>query len=365
MRILHVLPILEPGGMERLIIQLAADATSRGDSVVVASAPGAWVHKVEETGATHVALPAASRGRTFGLATGTATATALLARCIRRVRPDVVHAHNVRATALARAAIVLSRHRTVLFPTLHGLAPSDYEGASRVLRRTAHRVIACAPSVARSLEAAGFPGDRIDVITNGAALRPAGARREADLRAALQLGSLPLVVGIGRLVEQKNWPVFIEAAGRVEGATFLVAGEGPLRPELTALSRRSGNRVQFLGMVDDIAALVGQASCVVSTSNWEGLPLTLLEALSLGAPVVATAVDGITDLVPPTAALLVPPGDPTAVAVAISKVLADDDLAKQLRDNALREAPSWSLDQMLDRYRNAYRAACAGEPRWA
>jgi glycosyltransferase involved in cell wall biosynthesis len=361
MRILHVLPSLAPGGMERLVIQLTADATGHGDSVVVASAPGAWVAKVEEAGAAHVALPATSRDSPFGLA----TATARLARCIRHMRPHVVHAHNVRATALSRAAIVLSHHRAVLMPTLHGVAPRDYAGARRILRWTAHRVIACAPTVAHSLEAAGFQRARIDIITNGAALRPAGAQRQADLRTALQLGSAPLVVGIGRLVEQKNWPVFIEAAGRVEGAAFVVAGEGTLRQDLTDLARRSGNRVKFLGQVDDVAALVGLASCVVSTSTWEGLPLTLLEALSLGAPVVATAVQGATDLVPATAALFVPPGDPTAVAEAISKILADDGTAMQLGNNALLAAPSWGPDLMLDRYRNAYRAACAGEPRWA
>jgi len=357
MRILHVLPSLAPGGMERLVLQLTADATGHGDSVVVASAPGAWVPKVIEAGAAHVALPVTSRDSPFG--TATATATVLLARCIRHVRPHVVHAHNVRATALARVAIVLSHHRAVLMPTLHGLAPSDYAGARRVLGWTAHRV------VARSLAAAGFPGTRIEVITNGAALRPAGNQRQADLRAALQLGSAPLVVGIGRLVEQKNWPVFIEAAGSVEGPAFVVAGEGPLRRELTDLARRSGDRVRFLGTVDDIAALMGMASCVVSTSVWEGLPLTLLEALSLGVPVVATAIDGVMDLVPATAALLVPPGDPTAVAEAISRVLADDGTALQLGNNALLAAPSWSPDLMLYRYRNAYTAACAGEPRWA
>jgi glycosyltransferase involved in cell wall biosynthesis len=361
MRILHVLPSLAPGGMERLVIQLTADATVHGDGVVVASAPGAWVGKVVEAGAAHVALPATSRRSPFGLA----TATALLARCIRQVRPHVVHTHNVRATVLARVAIVLSQHRAVLVPTLHGLAPSDYAGARRILHLTTVRVIACAPSVAHSLEAAGFPGARIDVITNGAALRPAGDQRQADLRVALQLGSAPLVVGIGRLVEQKNWPVFIEAAGRLEGPAFVVAGDGPLRHELTDLARRSGNRVRFVGMVDDIAALMGMASCMVSTSTWEGLPLTLLEALSLGVPVVATAVQGATDLMPPTAALFVPPGDSTAVAEAISKILADDGLAMQLRNNALIAAPRWDTDQMLDRYRNAYNAACADEARWA
>ena len=362
MRILHVLPGLSPGGMERLVIQLAADTTGHGDSVVVASGPGAWTGEVARAGAAHVALPATSRGIASSMAT--ATATARLARCIRHTRPHVVHAHNVRATALAKLALVGTRDRIVLMPTLHGVAPGDYRAASRVLRRVAHRVIVCAPSVARSLEAAGFPGDRIDVITNGAALHPAGLRRQADLRASLQLGSAPLVVGIGRLVEQKNWPVFIEAAASLEGPCFAVAGEGPLRQELMDLARRSGNRVRFLGVVDDIAALVGLASCVVSTSTWEGLPLTLLEALSVGAPVVATAVDGVTDLVPPEAALLVAPGDPVAVSEAISRVLADDDLVRDLRRRALTAAPGWGPEGMLGRYRNAYQAARAGKSRW-
>ncbi len=138
-----------------------------------------------------------------------------------------------------------------------------------------------------------------------------------------------------------------------------------MRQELAALARRSGDRVRFIGMVDDVAALVGMAACVVSTSAWEGLPLALLEALSLGTPVVATAVDGVTDLVPPTAALLVAPGDAAAVSDAVSRILADDGLAKDLRSAALAAAPKWGPDWMLERYRNAYRAACAGESHWA
>jgi glycosyltransferase involved in cell wall biosynthesis len=363
MRILHVLPVMAPGGMERLVLQLAADATARGDNVVVASGPGAWVEKVAQAGAAHVALPATSRGTSFSLAT--ATAAARLARCVRQVRPQVVHAHNVRATALARLALLSTRHRAVLMPTLHGVAPSDYRATSRILRRVARRVIACAPSVARSLQTAGFPADRIDVITNGAALPPADRKRQTALQASLGLGSAPLVVGIGRLVEQKNWPVFIEAARRLPGPCYVVAGQGPLRQELVDLARRSGDRVRFVGMIDDIAALVGLADCVVSTSNWEGLPLAVLEALSLGSPVVATACDGVTDLVPPTAALFVAPGDAAAVSAAVSRILADEGVAQDLRRAALAAAPRWGPEGMLEQYRNAYRGSCGGESHWA
>ncbi len=125
------------------------------------------------------------------------------------------------------------------------------------------------------------------------------------------------------------------------------------------LAAASGGRVRFVGLIDDVAALLGLACCVVFTSSWEGLPLTLLEALSLGVPAVATAVDGVTDVVPPGAALLVPPGDPQAVAGAVARVLSDDGLAADLRREALAAAPRWGPERMLAEYRQAYRAAAA------
>ena len=355
-----MLPSLGAGGMEQLVIRLAANAASHGDTVVVASGPGVWVERVVQAGAAHAALPVTSRHAPHGAM----TALARLTKCIRQVRPDVVHAHNIRATLLARLALLSARHQATLMPTLHGLAPGDYRAASRVLRLAGGGVIACAPAVARSLKGVGFPADRITVITNGAELRPAGPQRQADLRASLALGAAPVVAGIGRLVRQKNWPMFIAAARRLPGPSYVVAGEGPLRQELADLAAVSGSGVRFVGLVDDVAALVGLASCVVSTSSWEGLPLTLLEALSLGVPVVATAVDGITDLVPPKAALLVAPGDTRAVAGGISRVLSDGGLASELRREALAAAVEWRPERMLAQYRHAYRAAAAGEPYW-
>jgi glycosyltransferase involved in cell wall biosynthesis len=250
-------------------------------------------------------------------------------------------------------------------PTLHGLAPDDYDAASRILRHAARRVIACAPAVAQSLRESGFPAGRIDTITNGAALLPAGQQRQADLRAALGLGSAPLVLGIGRLAEQKDWPTFIAAARLLPGPQYAVAGDGPLRYDLTELARSSGGLVRFVGVVDDVAALLGLASCVVSTSRWEGMPLTMLEALSLGTPVVATEVSGLAELVPPAAALLVPQGDEVAVSRAVGRILSDRDLVARLRDGALSAAPGWAPQRMLRQYRAAYRAACTAQAHWA
>jgi glycosyltransferase involved in cell wall biosynthesis len=365
MRILHVLPALGPGGMEKLVLQLTADAVANGDTVLVAAAHGSWSAEVTRAGGTHIVLPATSRRTSVASVAATAVAVTRLARCIRRVRPDVLHSHNVRAAVIARLAIAMSRRRVVLMPTLHGVAPGDYAAASRILRRTARRVIACAPAVAHALRESGYPAGRIDVITNGAALLPAGQQRQAELRVSLGLGSAPLVLGIGRLAEQKDWPTFIAAASLLPGPQYAVAGDGPLRHDLSGLARRSGDQVLLLGVVDDVAALLGLASCVVSTSRWEGMPLTILEALSLGAPVVATEVSGLAELVPATAALLVPQGDEVAVSEAVRRILSDRDLVARLRKSALSAAPGWAPQRMLQLYRAAYLAAWTGQAHWA
>ena len=119
----------------------------------------------------------------------------------------------------------------------------------------------------------------------------------------------------------------------------------------------AGAGVRFVGHVDDPAALLGLADCMVQTSTWEGLPLTLLEALSLGVPVVATAVDGVQDVVPAGAALLVPPSDPTAVAAAVRRVVSDPGFAEGLSLRARAAAAAWSPETMLHRYRAVYEAA--------
>ncbi len=357
MRILHVIAALEPGGAERMVIDLAAEAVRRGDAVAVASAGGAWLPRLQQAGVQHVTIGLDRRQSVATVRSGVA-----LARALRRFRPDVVHTHNVRPTLAARVAMLgaVGRSRPArssLLTTVHGLAPADYRAAARLLRMASGLTIACTPAVARSLTAAGFPASRLRTIANGAALEAASLERLE--RMARELGvdrgkGRRLVVGIGRLVDQKDWPVLIEAADLLDDVDVLVAGEGPLRAELQEQSARRRNPVRFVGTVDDVAALFGLARCTVSTSRWEGLPLALLESLSIGVPAVATAVDGIIDMVPQDAALLVPAGDPHAVANAVRQVLDDRALAASLSQRARAASHAWAPAAMQEAYRQTY-----------
>jgi glycosyltransferase involved in cell wall biosynthesis len=348
MRLLQVLSELRSGGAERIVLQLASDARGHGDTVAVASAGGPWVSRLDP-GVTHFDVPLRQRSMMAMLNAGWRLHAVL--RCFR---PDVVHAHNVRATVAAAAALATVRRPPFLLTSLHGVAPSDYPGAARLLRVAGARVVACAPAVARSLQTAGFPAERLEVIVNGAALPAPTAAQTAAMAARLGIGERPLVVGVGRLAAQKSWITFVEAMRQVDGADAVVAGEGPMRLDLEAAAAACGGRVRFVGAVDDVAALLALAGCIVSTSTWEGLPLSLLEALSLGRPVIATAVDGVRDIIPPDAAVLVPPHDPGAVATAIGRVLHDRELADRLSRAARTSAVNWSPERMLAGYRACY-----------
>lgn len=350
MRLLHVIAEMARGGAERVVLSLAADASARGDVVAVASAGGPRVSELEELGVRHYPVALDQRS-----AMATLSAVPALTRVIRDFRPTLVHTHNLRATLATRAACVGVRAPPSLITSVQGLAPSEYRVASRLLRLTTRHVVAVAPSVARSLRATGY-GLCIHEIINGAALAPADAQRIDAMRDRLGIGDATLVVGLGRLVPQKSWGTLLEAARELAGTEIVVAGDGPLRRELELQAAKADVPVRFVGPVDDVAALLALATCVVSTSTWEGLPLALLEALSLGVPVVATAVDGVKDVLG-DAALLVQPGDSAAVAAGVRRVLGNRVLADRLGREGRRLAGEHTVETMVAGYRRVYAIA--------
>ncbi len=349
MRILHVIAGMDPGGAERMVLQLTQDALSRLDEVMVVSSPGLWSAKVEELGGVWREAPLGSRS---GLAT--VAAVRKVRNAIGELRPHLVHSHNVRAALATRMALVSARSDSKHITTLHGLNPSDYLSAARMLKLAGTRVVACAPSVGGSLQEAGYPPSRLSVIVNGANLEPATEDRISAMRSRVSQSGRPLVVGVGRLTDQKNWDLLIEVAELLPSVRFVVAGSGELREHLVSRAKETGGDVEFIGNVDDIPALLGAADCLISTSDWEGLPLSLLEALSLGTPSVVPGVDGINDVIPESCAVIVKDRSPTSFAEAIERLIADESLSAGLREIAKLESKNWSLAQMLEKYAAEY-----------
>ena len=135
------------------------------------------------------------------------------------------------------------------------------------------------------------------------------------------------MLAVGRLATQKGFGTLIQAAGqwqrRPAVPLVIIAGDGPLDAELRHQAGAAGVAVRFLGPRRDVPALLGAADVVVVPSTWEGQPLIVQEALRAGRPLVATRVGGIADLTGDDGAVLVPPGDPVALATAVTRILDD------------------------------------------
>ncbi len=215
----------------------------------------------------------------------------------------------------------------------------------------------CTTRSAARLRAAGLRRVPLSVVAN-AISPPPPADRSATRRGLGLRDDEPVALCVARLVPQKRHDVLVDAWSRLPGEpVLLLAGVGELADEVAqdAHRRGLGDRVRLLGERQDVPALLAAADVVVLSSDWEGLPIALLEAQGAGVPVVATDVDGVREAMGTDAARLVPPRDPAALATALAEVLTDGDLRAAMSQAARqRRAARGSADAMVDAYLAIY-----------
>jgi glycosyltransferase involved in cell wall biosynthesis len=338
MRILLVLGT-SGGGVGRHVRDLAKAFVAEGHSVLIAG-PQSTQDSLDltATGARFVAVPIAERPSPTG--------DPRSIRTIRRLaqKADVVHAHGLRAGALA--AISRGRHRhPPLVVTLHN-APGRggvalvYSILESIVAKRADLVLCVSPDLEERLRRKGVR--RVGPAVVAAPTLAAPSRSVEQTRAELGLGpTTQLVVSVARLAEQKGLPLLLDAAELLRDAMddllIVVAGDGPSKPVLQQRIDDYDLPVRLLGWRDDVADLLVAADVAVSSAVWEGQPLWIQEALALGCAIVATDVGGTAQVVG-DAASLVPAGDPIALADAIEHLLHDHSAREQLQRRAAQRA---------------------------
>ncbi|WP_226379650.1 glycosyltransferase family 4 protein [Pseudonocardia sp. KRD291] len=363
MRVLHAINEMGDGGAERMVADLARGGTSHGWTSAVLSSGGRRADELAVEGVATYAMPLARRSPVALLR------SALRARrAARAFAPDVVVAHNVLVSLVLWVALHTLRRRPALVTVFHGVGAPDHRGAARLLSRTSDVVVAVSGALADRLRGAGLTGTRLTVVRN-AVTAPAPGDHGPDRAAARERLGLPpdrrIVLCPARMVAQKRHDVLLDAWWRLPGdALLLLAGDGPLRAGLETAAAPQGDRVRFLGNRSDVDELLRAADVTVLTSDWEGLPMVVLESLAAGRPMVATDVDGVREVLGDGAGLLVAPGDPDAVAAALARVLDEPDTAASLvRAGHAVIARDHDPDAMLGRYDDVLRGARhAGPP---
>lgn len=267
-------------------------------------------------------------------------------RLMRRFRPDIVCTHTAKAGLVGRWAAWLARV-PVRVHTFHGHVFHGYFGPAktrlflvleRLTARITDRLITISPALRDELVHTYHiaPFEKFVVVPLGLELDPFAAtpRHQGQFRAEHRIPpAAPLIGIVGRLVPIKNHGLFVEMAARVRAARpeahFVIIGDGETRAAVEQQVSAAGlsNAVTFTGWLTDLRPAYSDLDALVITSRNEGTPVSLIEALTAGVPVVSTAVGGVPDLLQGGAyGQLVPPDDPAALASAVLDALDDSGM---------------------------------------
>ena len=370
--VVHLCTPARVGGLERVVQGLAIWTTRAGHHVTVmaVSPPGAnlgeFLTPLQRAGIPVVRVESA--GRRY------LAERRVVREHLRRMKPDVLHTHGYRCDLLHGGPARRLGIATV--STLHG--SSRMGGLSHLFEWLQERaltrfdaVVAVSEPLRQSLLARGVPEERLHLIPNGWVPPEEYLDRETARR-ELGLPKDGMIIGwIGRLIPIKGCDVFLEALAMLDADTpawhAVVVGDGPERAALEEQARSLGigDRVTFAGSVPEAARIVKALDLFVLSSRSEGTPMTILEVMGAGVPVVATAVGGVPEVVDaPRAGWLVPAEDPMTLARTLGEAIGDDNgRGSRGRTGRDRTEKAYGPGPWVQRHVAAYRvSAPAGVP---
>lgn len=369
-RVLHLINTFEVGGTERQAVELLKRIDRRRfDARLAALRLEGPLYR--EVAAQFPSVPQFPLTSFYNL--NAAKQLMRLRNWMISERVNILHAHDFYAGLLGAAAARLTRVRVIACQRHMRLSDRRaHEWGTHLTHRLAHRVLVNSEVIRDHILAGGhIAPEKIVVIHNGlseAAERAAldndnRAKQRAALLRELNLDEGAKLIGlVARLQPVKGHRYFIEAASRIAAvepkAHFLLIGEGALRREIEEHAARlgAGDRVHLLGDRSDAALIAAGFDVAVSASLSEGLPNAVMEAMAAGAPVVATAVGGTTELVIDGATgFLVPPADPAALARRILDALQNPELSARIAAHSrLRMLSQFGVQRMVESVERLY-----------
>jgi glycosyltransferase involved in cell wall biosynthesis len=288
-----------------------------------------------------------------------------LSRVLKRLRPDVVHAHDPHAVAMAATALSIAAPRPR--PPLVASRRIEFRIAHNSFSRWKYSQVDCFLAISRAvadrLVGDGIPRRRVVVVNEGVDVERIVRMPAGNVHAALYLPThAPVVGNVGALVEQKGQHHLIEAAAlvvrEVPDARFVILGEGELRPALEEqIKRRHLERHVFLaGFRADVIELTKAFDVFVVSSLHEGMCTALVDAMAAGRAAVGTSVGGVPEvLADGKTGLLVPPRDHAAMARGIVTLLKDEALRSRMGAAAVERARArFTVERMVSETEAVY-----------
>lgn len=361
MRLMHLVLDLDPGGTQRLVIEMSKRLRQRMElQICCLDRPGEWAHELIELG-----IPVVSLWRRPGFRPSMAREIAGLAR---RHGTDIVHCHHYSPFIYGTLAARLYSGLRVVY-TEHGRITDTPPSGKRklanlVFARLPGRFHAVSRNLRQQMIAEGFPSHRVEIIHNGIEVGPSpSAADRAAARRLLHLSDDILVIGtVARFDPVKDLETLIEAFGTIARerpeAHLVLVGDGQERSRLTRAVERAGvaERTHFAGARRDARRLLPAFDIFANTSLTEGISVTLLEAMAASLPVVATQVGGTPEVViDGETGILVRPRDSHRLAAALGNLADDSTRRAELGDGGRdRVCRSFTVKEMIEEYLRVY-----------
>lgn len=374
-KVLLIVTLSELGGAQKVVYHIAAGLPPEQFEVTVACAPGGelvnWLRNLPR-GVQVMEISGLKRNISLW---DDLKAFKKLYALIKKGAFDIVHCHSSKAGVLGRLAAYIAGTPKIFF-TAHGWGINEYQSrpvrffytwAERLAGVVSTGVVCVSESdllKGRNLRLAA--NDKLKVIYNG---MPEPRPKEGVLRGELNIRKEDIVIGsVARLAPQKDPLFLLEVAGRMITSPdnnqdrgrvyFVIIGDGPLRSrceEFVNLKNLQGS-VFLMGAREDAAELLRDFDVFVLFSRWEGLPLTIIEAMLAGLPVVASAVGGVSEMVvDQKTGLLINASDGRAAVQALRELAADRERRLSMGEAGRRRAVElFSINEMVNKYRELY-----------
>ena len=338
MRILQINTNFRSGGIQRHILDLTDYLRGQGHRVTLCGAGGDWLEDVAGMDYQPLDLTRVSQegGSTVRRMIGLAAVARQLRAILKRSDIDLIHSHETAPALVTRLAAMGLGIPHVM--THHGAEPTRVDEVARIARFSADWVLSPSKTTLAALVDRGVKPERARQLGLGIAHQPApDPARVAALRAEiLQGGEGTICLSLSRLDRQKGIDHMI-AVAKAAVATrpdliFCVAGQGPLTGEVQRWAEAAGvaRHFRFPGPVRNVPDYLAAADIYLLTSRWEALPISIVEAMRAGLPVIATDCGGVKELVDAEIGRLLPVGDIDGLTGAVLEIAGDDPLRARL-----------------------------------
>ena len=353
--ILFIVRTMGLGGTENVVLQLCEILSDKVNEIVVCSSGGVHEKKLQEMGIKHYMIPDIASKNPMDMLKSCRS----IKNIIDKEQITIVHSHHRMAAFYAE---LVAPKSAVKVANAHNTFTDKKKLTQLAYRNT--KVVAVGEMVKKNLtEYFEIPKEQVCVIHN--AVKPFdGKIVPVEILYKERANRNVLIGNIGRLSEQKGMTYFIEAAEITAKAhpeaRFIIVGDGEEKGQLHEQVETKGlsDKVLFLGYRNDIQNVMSQLDFIVLSSLWEGLPLTPIEAYSVGKTVMGTAVDGTPEIIRDGVdGYLVEPRNPIQLAEKMNELIENSEMRKELELRAKeRDQTEFSFDKLTQRYIEFYKS---------